>query len=644
VRLLVFAPLAPAASPPEGGACAPAALLRGAGRVGEVDVDALLIDLDAALSGQADAALDAAAAAGPDRVWAPRSRCDPDAAAAFAKALRRRGLHPDDPGGAVLELLAPPAELLLNGLILDEHPPAPWIRLPHHLSWAELDGPALAAALAAHAALAAPVGPRALELRVRGGGLFDDPGRAAALLASRAHRLVDLRWTGPAGGAALARALFAARAPAWRGGRPARLQVAADDPALAPELRLVADLFPGREVDDAAFAAVHARWRGPHEALARRIDEGPRRGRFAALSAARGGPDEPAALAATTAAFGPPAGWLPAFRQLASTRAPRIVVIPTWQCELRCTYCRIPKQGGKVMSAATMDRALDLLLSADGDRLEMHFFGGEPFTEPGLIRHALREGHARAAAEGRQLRFLFTTNGVALTEALLDELAPYDLWFQLSLDGDRETQNEFRRSLDAGFDSYALSPARMVPWLASRGIPHDLVQVVHPKNVHRMVHNFRHLLDLGYRRVQINYAVGALWEKDQMRVFAEQLALLKDELDARWARGERVEVVNLEETLLKVRINLEVTVDWNGEVLGSSAFLPVPWQRDAYRLGHLDDGAAWARYAMDGLSVDGVLGSWFKGEMAENNAAVGAVMTSFVRHMRSRPGAPGARR
>jgi hypothetical protein len=47
---------------------------------------------------------------------------------------------------------------------------------------------------------------------------------------------------------------------------------------------------------------------------------------------------------------------------------------------------------------------------------------------------------------------------------------------------------------------------------------------------------------------------------------------------------------------------------------------------------------------MDGLSVDGVLGSWFKGEMAENNAAVGAVMTSFVRHMRSRPGAPGARR
>ncbi|MBX3127917.1 MAG: radical SAM protein [Polyangiaceae bacterium] len=373
------------------------------------------------------------------------------------------------------------------------------------------------------------------------------------------------------------------------------------------------------------------------EPLLRHSDDAARRACFAAIRESRArhaATEEARAVSATTQHLGPPSKWIRSYRQYAQSRRPRIVLIPTWQCELRCKYCRIPKQDGRVMSAQTIDRSLDLLFSAEGDELDLHFFGGEPLAAWDAIVHTLSTGHERARADGRTLRFLFTTNGWALTRERFDWLAGFPVWFQLSLDGDAVTQNAVRPALRVAGDSYDRSPATKARWFTEAGIAHDVVQVVHPTNVSAMAENFRHILGLGYSRIQLNYALGTLWDRPAAEEFGRQLARVGEELERRWLGDERAELVNLEETLLPVRGNLEVTVDSDGSVFGSSAFLVNTKHREDFRLGHLDDARSFDRYQCDGFEMDELLANWFSPEMAQNNRQVGAVLMSFIRYMR----------
>ena len=56
--------------------------------------------------------------------------------------------------------------------------------------------------------------------------------------------------------------------------------------------------------------------------------------------------------------LGPPTEWLPSYKRYISNEIPRLVLIPTWACELRCRYCYIPKQSGREMPLATMKQAV----------------------------------------------------------------------------------------------------------------------------------------------------------------------------------------------------------------------------------------------------------------------------------------------
>jgi hypothetical protein len=363
--------------------------------------------------------------------------------------------------------------------------------------------------------------------------------------------------------------------------------------------------------------------------LHRAVDDIERRALFAGLVAVRGG-DESAAMAAAEAALGPGADWAAAFRRYAEERHPRLVVVPTWQCELRCRYCTIPKQGGRVMTPAVLEQSLDLLLSADADSYALHFFGGEPFLEWDLIRHALRIGERRAPG---RIQYRFTTNGYALSPERITTLMDHDVHFQLSLDGDSATQNAARRTLTKGEDSYARSPAVLADAILVSGVAYDVIQVVHPSNAERADENFRHIVSLGYRHIQLNYALGARWSEAAVAAFADALHRLGLFLHTPEARAMDIDLVNLRETRMTIRTNREITVDWDGTVMSSNGFLYVPENRDHYVLGHLGDGTNFERYICDGPEPEALLQWWYPPDIRANNQGVGAVLMSFVRWM-----------
>jgi|GEM_PF-2100316 len=455
---------------------------------------------------------------------------------------------------------------------------------------------------------------RARHLRIEGAGLFDD--------AMSPRRVAQ----------ALVRGPMSVRMIALSGDHPSAVRRAAE---LALRLALERPLEPAPTlvVDGARVDA--AELLGTLPVADRREDDQLRRTVFSALS--RMPPElRDAATPRAEAALGPARGWVAGFRRFREQGMPWITVVPTWQCELRCKYCAIVKQDGRVMPEDVVDGALDMLFASEGDDVTVHFFGGEPILNWPAVQRFVTEGERRARAEGRRVHFQLTSNGYSLTEEMLDWLAPYDVGFELSLDGDAETMAVFRRGRDKGADTYARSVAHHAGWFHSRGLPHTVIQVVHPDNVHRMADNFRHLLELGYRTLQVNYAIGPHWDEAAARGWADGLFAIGAELERRWAAGDDVTLINLFETLRVFRAHLHPTIDWDGTVYAGMQFLYMEKKKPAFRLGHLDDGAAFDRYVVDGMATEDVIAEWtLKGTPAETRR-VGAIQKSFVRWMRER--------
>jgi uncharacterized radical SAM superfamily Fe-S cluster-containing enzyme len=334
--------------------------------------------------------------------------------------------------------------------------------------------------------------------------------------------------------------------------------------------------------------------------------------------------------------LGPTPRWIHGYRRHIRSSSARVVLLPTWQCELRCVYCAIQKTDGKEMTLDVAERSLDLLFSAPTETVQLAFFGGEPFLRWDLLKHTCAEAQHRATRQGRRLQIQITTNGWAITEAMVDTLGAYDIEFQLSVDGNAKTQNAQRKARLSGGDSYRRGPANKVSWFRSRGIAHSAIMVVPPAATGQMVANFQHLVDLGFESIQLNYAIGAPWEASECRAFADGLHGISGILERAWSGGRPIQLVNLQETVRRVRNNLHVTVDHDGRIYGGNAFLFQAAEREAFVLGHLQDNHGWHRYMVDGKTDEEVFAHWKRRASVQVTQRIGAVEADFVRWMQAR--------
>ena len=382
------------------------------------------------------------------------------------------------------------------------------------------------------------------------------------------------------------------------------------------------------------------------ELLLRKLDDLPRRILFEALEDARrggqgravqgwpGAPSQEEMLRTTAEVLGEREGWLPAYKRWASETAPRLVVIPTWQCELRCTYCYIPKQDGRVMAEATLTRSLELLMSSSRPRVMLQFFGGEALLEWERVQQGIRQGAELARRHGKEISFILSSNGWSLDAEKLAWLHQFPVKLELSLDGDRQTQNKFRHARDKHGDSYDMGIAPRAQMIADSGLDYDVIMVVHPLNAHRLFDNFFHVVGLGFRRVQINVGLGVKWRRARHEVFVQQLHQLGQELLRRWEAGDPLVFVNAEQPPMAIRLNGEVTVDWDGTVYGGNAFLHETEHKERFVVGHLDDASNFDRYWLDGPSNEDLLAWSYPPDITANNLAVGKSLRAFCTWLR----------
>jgi hypothetical protein len=115
------------------------------------------------------------------------------------------------------------------------------------------------------------------------------------------------------------------------------------------------------------------------------------------------------------------------------------------------------------------------------------------------------------------------------------------------------------------------------------------------------------------------------------------------ELMRRWAAGEQLEFINMNHQPLAMRLNGEVTVDWDGTIYGGNAFLHETEHKQLFVVGHLDDHTNIDRYWIDATDNNFLLDWSYRPKVTANNVEVGKVMASFIKWMRGQGYGPAGK-
>lgn len=246
-------------------------------------------------------------------------------------------------------------------------------------------------------------------------------------------------------------------------------------------------------------------------------------------------------------------------RALFAAGSPRLILLVTHACQLRCAYCRVRRYPGK-MSPKTAEAGIRWLLGGLRREVELQFFGGEPLLAMGTVRRAAALADRLAARSGKTVRYLLTTNGLSLPDEALEFFRARGFRLEFSCDGSYATQLRQRRA--AGGRDYYAALARNLERLRGAGIDYQVIAVLTPENIGRIEEEFRTLAGLGHRRIQLNYALGRFWNaRDTAKLFSgmRRIAALAERMG--------VEFVNSSSQRREpVVLNSELTVDCDGAV------------------------------------------------------------------------------
>ncbi len=197
-------------------------------------------------------------------------------------------------------------------------------------------------------------------------------------------------------------------------------------------------------------------------------------------------------------------------------------------CNLRCTYCYGEDgqyQDSGIMDVETAIKAVDFLVSHSiSQGVSICFFGGEPLLNFEVIRQVVLYCHENKAKFGKNIGFSMTTNGTLINEEIEKFIIDNKISVQISLDGDRDTQNKNRFD-KSGHGSYDIVTMRTKN-LRVKGLL-GVRATVTPYNM-KIKEIYRHLDSLGFRKIIISPAFNMMKGNDFLVLAEKYIEWYKD--------------------------------------------------------------------------------------------------------------------
>ena len=223
-----------------------------------------------------------------------------------------------------------------------------------------------------------------------------------------------------------------------------------------------------------------------------------------------------------------------------SPPASTMILTVTRACNLRCAYCPTAKDGWPSLTEADARHAVRLFVDRYGGG-DIKMFGGEPLLVPEVVRAAMEA----ARDEPRIRRVYLSTNGLGLNTDWLDYLRGFDKGIlTISMDGAPTDHRRLRRAISADIPDAYSHVVELLPELLRT--PRVVVtQTIAPATAKRGRENFRHLVNLGFKRFNLLPGYFIPWRPDQLQHLDTAFAGIADDFRAAWARGHNLYLRNL---------------------------------------------------------------------------------------------------
>ena len=237
----------------------------------------------------------------------------------------------------------------------------------------------------------------------------------------------------------------------------------------------------------------------------------------------------------------------------------RLVVLVTHSCQLRCEYCSVRKFSAE-MGEDTLKKAIDLMFTSKKEEVQLQFFGGEPLLRFNLVKKGVAYAEDLAKMTGKKLKLILTTNGIALDNEKISYMKKHDFTLEFSLDGSIKTQLKFRKSVSG--NDYFKAVMNNLLLVDKNKLDYYIISVVSPSNVKDLYSNHKYLAEKGFRRIQINYALGKYWNREKTRMLFEEIKRIVDYMNK--SEEKLIFINSLKTRREPVVLNSEITVDCDG--------------------------------------------------------------------------------
>jgi uncharacterized protein len=272
-----------------------------------------------------------------------------------------------------------------------------------------------------------------------------------------------------------------------------------------------------------------------------------------------------------------------------------VTLVLTHRCNLACGYCYAGEHHKTDMDDAMLARAVELLFADGAPKVQLSFFGGEPFLAFEAMRRATALARKRAAEEKRELVLQCTTNGTLLDEERVRFLRDEGVRVTVSVDGIQDAHDVTRPC--AGGRSSFDQVMRGLHRLRDAGVPLDAMMVITPKTAQYAYLSVSFLWGEGVRVVRGNLALDEPWTKEDRTELREQLVSIGWELLARKLRGEPGTFQPFERAMAGGRASAKrnaVVVATSGRIYPCAPMVGedrIGGPESGVCIGHIDDGA-----------------------------------------------------
>lgn len=202
-----------------------------------------------------------------------------------------------------------------------------------------------------------------------------------------------------------------------------------------------------------------------------------------------------------------------------------IMLLLTYSCNLRCSYCYEPKQLKHRMTFESAKKYIleQVSLAKDKyDSFEIQFMGGEPLMEFSLIQKISYWLWDEKPFEKQYILFA-QTNGTLLNDSMKSWFVTHkdQFYLALSMDGTNEMQNTNRSDSSSLVDT---------DFFVKNWPSQNVKMTISPQTVHKLSEGVIFLHKIGFKHIAADLAMGSSvkWTSNDLSVYRSELSKLID--------------------------------------------------------------------------------------------------------------------